>query len=90
MLDTVKNAEATPTRELPYADLGLTEDEYVRIVALLDRRPTDSELAMYSIMWSEHASYKSSKVHPRQFCLLPTGDPFLLGLGVNAGFVAVA
>ena len=56
-----------PQRPQPYAELGLTEAEYQRIRGILGRRPTDAELALYSVMWSEHCSYKSSKVHLRQF-----------------------
>ena len=66
-LDTVSNAERNPDVEQPYAELGLKDDEYARIRKILGRRPTSSELAMYSVMWSEHCSYKSSKVHLRQF-----------------------
>ena len=66
-VDTVKDAESQPEVEQPYADLGLKPDEYERIRDILGRRPTSSELAMYSVMWSEHCSYKSSKVHLRQF-----------------------
>ena len=47
-------------REQPYAALGLKPDEYERIRDILGRRPTSAELAMYSVMWSEHCSYKSS------------------------------
>lgn len=74
----------------PYRDLGLTDDEYARIVATLGRRPTDAELAMYSVMWSEHCSYKSSKVHLRQLRdKAPPSDRLLVGMGENAGVVAV-
>lgn len=66
-LDTVEHATATPDVELPWAELGLKKDEYERVVEILGRRPTGAELAMYSVMWSEHCSYKSSKVHLRQF-----------------------
>ena len=66
-LDTVTVAAADPGREQPWADLGLKADEYQRIREILGRRPTSSELAMYSVMWSEHCSYKSSKVHLRRF-----------------------
>ena len=55
------------TSPQPWAELGLKEDEYQRIREILGRRPTGAELAMYSVMWSEHCSYKSSKVHLRQF-----------------------
>ncbi|WP_436771808.1 phosphoribosylformylglycinamidine synthase subunit PurL [Yinghuangia sp. YIM S09857] len=74
----------------PYAELGLKADEYERIVTILDRRPTSSELAMYSVMWSEHCSYKSSKVHLRQFGdKAPASDAMLVGIGENAGVVDV-
>ena len=59
------NARRTPDVEQPYRELGLKDDEYLRIREILGRRPTDAELAMYSVMWSEHCSYKSSKVHLR-------------------------
>ncbi len=62
-LDTVARAETTPNNSQPFAELGLKPDEYARIKEILGRRPTSSELAMYSVMWSEHCSYKSSKVH---------------------------
>ena len=65
--DTVAEAEKTPDLQQPWADLGLKEDEYERIREILGRRPTDAELAVYSVMWSEHCSYKSSKVHLRYF-----------------------
>ena len=68
-------------------ELGLAEDEYERIVETLGRTPTKSELGMYSVMWSEHCSYKSSKVHLRN---LPTEGPqVLVGPGENAGVVDV-
>ncbi|MCU1587014.1 MAG: Phosphoribosylformylglycinamidine synthase 2 [Frankiales bacterium] len=89
MIDTVKNAEATPGEEQPYAELGLKDEEYATILEILGRRPTQSELAMYSIMWSEHCSYKSSKVHLRQFGAIPKGDRMLVGMGENAGVVDV-
>jgi phosphoribosylformylglycinamidine synthase len=65
--------------------LGLQDDEYERIVATLGRTPNHTELAMYSVMWSEHCSYKSSKVHLRT---LPTEGPaVLVGPGQDAGVV---
>ncbi|HZG92285.1 MAG TPA: hypothetical protein VEZ42_18920, partial [Pseudonocardia sp.] len=65
--DTVEHAAATPDQSQPHGELGLKDDEYVRIREILGRRPTDAELAMYAVMWSEHCSYKSSKVHLRYF-----------------------
>ena len=88
-VDTVAGAAATPQEPQPYAELGLKDDEYAAIREVLGRRPTRSELAMYSIMWSEHCSYKSSKVHLRQFGDLPRGERMLVGMGENAGVVDV-
>ena len=90
--DTVEHAAATPQTALPYAELGLKTDEYLRIVDLLGRRPTAAELAMYSVMWSEHCSYKSSKVHLRQFGekVSPAmREHLLVGIGENAGVVDI-
>jgi phosphoribosylformylglycinamidine synthase len=76
--------------EQPYRELGLTDDEYLRIRDVLGRRPTDAELAIYSIMWSEHCSYKSSKIHLRQFSeKAPATGVLLAGIGANAGVVDV-
>ncbi|HEY7401197.1 MAG TPA: phosphoribosylformylglycinamidine synthase subunit PurL [Actinomycetota bacterium] len=67
--------------------LGLTDEELARIHATLDREPTVAELAMFAAMWSEHCSYKSSKVHLRN---LPTeGSAVLVGPGQDAGAVDV-
>ncbi|QOR70224.1 phosphoribosylformylglycinamidine synthase subunit PurL [Ruania alkalisoli] len=90
--DTVENAAATPGAELPYAELGLKDDEYARIVDILGRRPTAAELAMYSVMWSEHCSYKSSKRHLGQFGDKTTEamrEHLLVGIGQNAGVVDI-
>jgi phosphoribosylformylglycinamidine synthase len=90
--DTVSNASATPEREQPYAALGLKEDEYLRIREILGRRPTSGELAMYSVMWSEHCSYKSSKIYLRQFGQKVTPamkKNLMVGMGENAGVVDV-
>ncbi len=92
MIDTVKNAETTPDQEQPYRELGLKDDEYARIREILGRRPTDAELAMYSVMWSEHCSYKSSKVHLKYFSDTTTDEmrsKMLAGIGENAGVVDV-
>ena len=90
MIDTVGTAEKNPDDPQPYADLGLQPDEYARIRTILGRRPTTSELAVYSVMWSEHCSYKSSKVHLRQFGeKAPPSDRLLVGIGENAGVVDV-
>ena len=90
--DSVSDAEATPDREQPYAALGLKPDEYARIKEILGRRPTSGELAMYSVMWSEHCSYKSSKKYLRQFGSKTTPDMtknLMVGIGENAGVIDV-
>src|SRR5438046_10190080 len=62
---------------------GLTEQEYERIVGFLGREPNLTELGIFSVMWSEHCSYKSSRVHLKT---LPTQGPQVLqGPGENAG-----
>jgi phosphoribosylformylglycinamidine synthase subunit PurL len=89
-LDTVALAAGTPDRAQPYLELGLTEAEYARIRRLLGRRPTDPELALYSVMWSEHCSYKSSKIYLRQFAeKAPSTAALLAGIGHNAGVVDI-
>jgi phosphoribosylformylglycinamidine synthase subunit PurL len=90
--DTVEHAATTPDQPQPYRELGLKDDEYVRIREILGRRPTDAELAMYSVMWSEHCSYKSSKVHLAYFGETTTEAmraPMLAGIGENAGVVDI-
>ncbi|CAM3899728.1 phosphoribosylformylglycinamidine synthase subunit PurL [Janibacter anophelis] len=91
-LDTVTRAEQSPDTEQPWAELGLKQDEYERIREILGRRPTSAELAMYSVMWSEHCSYKSSKVHLKRFGDLPSETPLgktLAGIGENAGVIDI-
>ena len=91
-VDTVEHALATPDHPQPYRELGLKDDEYQRIRDILGRRPTDAELAMYSVMWSEHCSYKSSKVHLRYFGETTTEQMrrcMLAGIGENAGVVDI-
>src|ERR1035437_6841748 len=82
MLDT----EIKVTPELA-AEHGLTAEEYARIQKILGREPNYTELGIFSVMWSEHCSYKSSKVHLRR---LPTRAPQVLqGPGENAGVVDI-
>ena len=89
-LDTVTNAASTPEQKMPWKELGLKEDEYQRIQEILKRRPTGAELAMYSVMWSEHCSYKSSKIHLKQFGEKAVkSDALLVGIGENAGVVDI-
>jgi phosphoribosylformylglycinamidine synthase II len=91
-IDSVSHATATPNTELPFAELGLKDDEFARIKEILGRRPTSCELAMYSVMWSEHCSYKSSKKHLSVFGeKIPpeAADILLVGIGENAGVVDI-
>ena len=78
---------ATALDSAPWEAVGLTEGEYRRIARALGRDPSPLELGMLGAMWSEHCSYKSSKVHLRR---LPTsGDAVLVGPGENAGVLAL-
>src|SRR5674476_319680 len=91
-VDTVEHAAANPDTAQPYAELGLKPEEYAQIRELLGRRPTNAELAMYSVMWSEHCSYKSSKVHLRIFGERTTDqmrERLMVGMGQNAGVVDI-
>mgnify|MGYP000524099452 CR=1 FL=1 len=91
-IDTVGDASTTPDTQQPWAELGLKADEYDRIREILGRRPTTAELAMYSVMWSEHCSYKSSKLYLRQFGDKTTEKMrknLMVGMGENAGVVDV-
>jgi phosphoribosylformylglycinamidine synthase subunit PurL len=70
-----------------HQQLGMTDDELDAVVAELGRPPTDLELAMYAVMWSEHCSYKSSRAHLSRF---PTDAPWVLvGPGEGAGVVDI-
>ena len=70
-----------------HRSLGLTDDELDKIIEILGREPNHLELAMYSVMWSEHCSYKSSRIHLKR---LPTeGKNVLVGPGENAGVIDV-
>ncbi len=81
---TVKEPEITP--EI-VAEHGLNEEEYGRILKALGRTPNITELGIYSVMWSEHCSYKSSKVHLKT---LPTeADWVICGPGENAGVIDI-
>ncbi len=70
-----------------YEELGLKKEEYDEIVRILGREPNNVELGMYSVMWSEHCSYKSSKTELKK---LPTEGPaIIVGPGENAGVVDI-
>lgn len=74
------------TKELIEAH-GITDDEYERILRILGREPTYTELGIFTVMWSEHCSYKSSKIHLKRF---PTEAPWVVqGPGENAGVVDI-
>lgn len=69
------------------ADHGLTPDEYERILAILGRAPNMVELGIFSVMWSEHCSYKTTRKHLRN---LPTTAPWVIcGPGENAGVIDI-
>lgn len=68
-------------------EFGLSADEYATVLQIMGRTPTLTELGVFSVMWSEHCSYKSSRVWLRQ---LPTKAPWVLhGPGENAGVVEI-
>jgi phosphoribosylformylglycinamidine synthase subunit PurL len=82
----MKTVSGTPDPKL-LEQHGLTRDEYQRIVEMLGRDPTFTELGIFSVMWSEHCSYKSSRVHLRK--LPTTGRRVVQGPGENAGAVDI-
>ena len=84
---SAKESRQPPLNPQVIASHGLTEEEYQTIVKILGREPNTTELGMFSVMWSEHCSYKSSKALLR---LLPTEGPSVLqGPGENAGVVDI-
>ncbi|MEM7506362.1 MAG: phosphoribosylformylglycinamidine synthase subunit PurL [Pseudomonadota bacterium] len=86
MPDTSLPPEPEVTQALA-AEHGLKPDEYQRILDLLERTPSFTELGIFSAMWNEHCSYKSSKIHLRT---LPTQGPQVIcGPGENAGIVDI-
>ena len=76
---------AAPSLEPIHRQLGLTDAELDLVIEVLGREPNHLELALYSVMWSEHCSYKSSRIHLRR--LPTTGDRVLVGPGENAGVI---
>jgi phosphoribosylformylglycinamidine synthase subunit PurL len=77
----------SPHADAVIAQHGLKPDEYQRIVTALGRHPNLLELGIFSVLWSEHCSYKSSRIHLRQFPT--TGPNVLVGPGENAGVVSI-
>jgi phosphoribosylformylglycinamidine synthase subunit PurL len=85
-MSAVSRNEPAITPELVAAH-GLKPDEYARILKLIGREPTFTELGIFSAMWNEHCSYKSSKIHLRT---LPTKAPWVIqGPGENAGVIDI-
>ncbi|MFH1829158.1 MAG: phosphoribosylformylglycinamidine synthase subunit PurL [Pseudomonadota bacterium] len=79
-----KDTEITP---MLVAEHGITQDEYKHIISVLGRTPNITELGIFSVMWSEHCSYKSSRIHLKNF---PTdGSRVLQGPGENAGIIDI-
>src|SRR5262249_57453782 len=82
----VSDRQSAITPEL-IAEHGLKPDEFARILELIGREPTITELGIFSAMWNEHCSYKSSKVHLKT---LPTHAPWVIqGPGENAGVISI-
>jgi phosphoribosylformylglycinamidine synthase len=76
-----------PVNQALAAEFGLKADEYAKVLDIMGRTPTLTELGIFSVMWSEHCSYKSSRVWLRQ---LPTKAPWVIhGPGENAGVVDI-
>ena len=82
-----ESAATTSEAEPLHRSLGLTDSELGDIRRILGRDPNHLELAMYSVMWSEHCSYKSSRIHLKR--LPTTGEGVLVGPGENAGVMDV-
>src|ERR1700729_373993 len=84
---TLMTRNEPPITSQLVAEHGLKSDEYERIVKLIGREPSFTELGIFSAMWNEHCSYKSSKVHLRT---LPTqGGCVIQGPGENAGVIDI-
>src|SRR5262245_31291277 len=82
-----KPARRAEIRPVLVAAHGLTPDDYQRILALVGREPSITELGIFSAMWNEHCSYKSSRIHLRT---LPTKAPWVIqGPGENAGVIDI-
>ncbi len=89
---SLKTKDADNYREPPVnaalaAEYGLNGDEYERVLKILGRTPSFTEMSIFSVMWSEHCSYKSSKIHLKK---LPTAAPWVIqGPGENAGVIDI-
>src|ERR1700754_1493620 len=80
-------ASPAPSMADKAASYGLSAAEYGVIVRRLNREPNDVELGVFSVMWSEHCSYKSSKIHLSKFPT--TGPRVICGPGENAGVIDI-
>ena len=70
-----------------YAQFGLSEEEYQKVLSIMGREPNVTELGIFSVMWSEHCSYKSTRIHLKK---LPTKAPWVIcGPGENAGVIDI-
>ncbi|WP_434121157.1 phosphoribosylformylglycinamidine synthase subunit PurL [Salinicoccus roseus] len=87
MITFTEPTEQDILNEKLYADMGLTDAEYDKVVEILGRQPNYTETGIFSVMWSEHCSYKHSKPFLKQFPT--TGDRVLMGPGEGAGVVDI-
>jgi phosphoribosylformylglycinamidine synthase len=87
MITFTEPTEQDILNEKLYADMGLTDSEYDKVVEILGRQPNYTETGIFSVMWSEHCSYKHSKPFLKQFPT--TGDRVLMGPGEGAGVVDI-
>lgn len=87
MPSTLEISPETIEQNRLYADMGLTDEEYTSVVDILGRRPNYTEIGLFSVMWSEHCSYKNSKPLLKKF---PTEGPHVLqGPGEGAGIIDI-
>ncbi|MEH7119129.1 AIR synthase related protein, partial [Neobacillus vireti] len=86
----VQHKEPTPeqiAQQKVYREMGLTDEEFDKVIEILGRKPNYTETGIFSVMWSEHCSYKNSKVVLKRF---PTSGPHVLqGPGEGAGIVDI-
>ena len=81
-------SNAAKKKDIPlYAQFGLSDEEYAKVLDIMGREPNMTELGIFSVMWSEHCSYKSTRVHLKK---LPTKAPWVIcGPGENAGVIDI-
>ena len=81
-------AKPAQKKDIPlYAQFGLSDEEYAKVLEIMGREPNMTELGIFSVMWSEHCSYKSTRVHLKK---LPTKAPWVIcGPGENAGVIDI-